>query len=208
MNNRESVLESINFRYACKEFNGQRIPKEDLDVLLETGRLAPSAFGLEHTRLIVVQSNEIKEKMKPLCHHQKQITTASEVVVFVSLIGDLRSPSPYIDRMVRRKTGKDERAYQMYKEMVDETISSFDDKALAAWSFRQSYLMAQAMMDSAARLKIDSCAIEGFDKDPLEKFFQLDPKKEQIAILIPFGYRKGEQPPKIRLERDELIKFM
>lgn len=205
---RERILESINFRYACKEFNGERIPKEDLDVLLETGRLAPSTYGLEHTRLIVVQSNEIKEKMQPLCHHQKQITTASEVVVFVSLIGDLRSPSAYIDRMVRRKTGKNERAYQMYKEMVEETINSFDDTALAQWSFKQAYLMAQAMMDTAARLKIDSCAMEGFDKDPLEKFFQLDPKKEQIAIVVPFGYRKGEQPPKTRLEMEELVKFM
>lgn len=206
--NRESVLESINFRYACKEFNGKRIPKEDLDVLLETGRLAPSAFGLEPTRMIVVQSEDIKEKMRPLCHHQKQITTASEVVVFVSLIGALRSPSPYIDRMVRRKTGKDERAYQMYKEMVEERFNSLDDTSLAEWSFKQGYLMAQAMMDTAARLKIDSCAIEGFDKDPLEKFFQLDPQKEQIAIVVPFGYRKGEQPPKNRLEMDELVKFM
>lgn len=205
---RESILESINFRYACKEFNGKRIPKEDLDVLLETGRLAPSAFGLEPTRLLVVQSDEIKEKIQPLCHHQKQITTASEVVVFISLVGDLRSPSPYIDRMVRRKTGKNERAYQVYKEMVEERFDGLDDEALAEWSFKQGYLMAQAMMDTAARLKIDSCAIAGFDKDPLENFFQLDPKKEQIAIVVAFGYRKGEQPPKIRLEMSELVKFV
>lgn len=205
---RENILESINFRYACKEFNEKRIPKEDLDILLEAGRLAPSAFGLEPTRMIVVQSKNIKEKMRPLCYNQKQITTASEVVVFVSLIGDLRSPSSYIDRMVRRKTGKDERSYQIYKEMVEKRFNSLNDASLAEWSFKQAYLMAQAMMDAAARLKIDSCAMAGFDKDPLEKFFQLDPQKEQIAIVVPFGYRKGEQPPKIRLEMKELVKFV
>lgn len=206
--NKESILESINFRYACKEFNGQKIPKEDLDVLLETGRLSPSSFGIEHTRLIVVQSNDIKEKMQPLCHHQKQITTASDVVVFVSLVGDLKTPSTYIDRMIRRKTGKNEQLYQTYKEMIEEKINSFDDESLAQWSFKQSYLMAQAMMDTAARLKIDSCAMEGFDKDSLEKFFQLNSAKEQIGIIVPFGYRKGEQPQKIRISMDELVKFV
>lgn len=206
--NKESILEPLNFRYACKEFNGKRIPKEDLDIILEAGRLAPSSFGLEHTRLIVVQSADIKEKMQPICHHQKQITTASEVVVFVSLVEAFKSPSQYIDRMIRRKAGKDEQTYQTYKKILEEKLSHLDDVSLAEWSIKQGYLMAQSMMDAAARLKIDSCPISGFDKDDLEKFFQLDSAKEQIGIIVPFGYRKGEQPPKIRLTVDELVKFV
>lgn len=66
------ILEAMRFRYACKEFNGAKIPQEDLEVILQAGLLAPSSFGLEHTRLLVVQDTEVKK----LC--KKQALTKSK----------------------------------------------------------------------------------------------------------------------------------
>lgn len=151
------ILEAMRFRYACKEFNGAKIPQEDLEVILQAGLLAPSSFGLEHTRLLVVQDTEVKKTLQEASFNQKQITTSSEVVVFVGLIGALRTPSNYIDTMIRRKTGKDEAQYQAYKKAIESKINSLSDVELIHWSLKQSYLMAQAMMDAAAFLGIDSC---------------------------------------------------
>lgn len=203
------ILEAMRFRYACKEFNGAKILQEDLEVILQAGLLAPSSFGLEHTRLLVVQDTEVKKALQEASFNQKQITTSSEVVVFVGLMSALRTPSNYIDTMIRRKTGKDEAQYQAYKKAIESKINSLSDVELIRWSLKQSYLMAQAMMDAAAFLGIDSCPMEGFDKKAVERILGIDSFREQVSLIVPFGYRKAQPTqPKIRLNYDELIKFI
>lgn len=98
-------LESVNFRHACKLFDeNKKIPQESFEEILEVGRLAPSSFGMEPTRLLVVRSDEAKKALRPLCWDQPQITTASEVVVFKSLQSDLVPPSEYAkNNTLRRK---------------------------------------------------------------------------------------------------------
>lgn len=203
------ILEAMRFRYACKEFNGAKILQEDLEVILQAGLLAPSSFELEHTRLLVVQDTEVKKALQEASFNQKQITTSSEVVVFVGLMSALRTPSNYIDTMIRRKTGKDEAQYQAYKKAIESKINSLSDVELIHWSLKQSYLMAQAMMDAAAFLGIDSCPMEGFDKKAVERILGIDSFREQVSLIVPFGYRKAQPTqPKIRLNYDELIKFI
>ncbi|WP_288545556.1 NAD(P)H-dependent oxidoreductase [uncultured Helicobacter sp.] len=203
------ILEAMRFRYACKEFNGAKILQEDLEVILQAGLLAPSSFGLEHTRLLVVQDTEVKKALQEASFNQKQITTSSEVVVFVGLMSALRTPSNYIDTMIRRKTGKDEAQYQAYKKAIESKINSLSDVELIHWSLKQSYLMAQAMMDAAAFLGIDSCPMEGFDKKAVERILGIDSFREQVSLIVPFEYRKAQPTqPKIRLNYDELIKFI
>lgn len=69
--------------------------------------------------------------------------------------------------------------------------------------------MAQAMMDAAAFLGIDSCPMEGFDKKAVERILGIDSFREQVSLIVPFGYRKAQPTqPKIRLNYDELIKFI
>ena len=64
------------------------------------------------------------------------------------------------------------------------------------------------MMTSAAFIGIDSCPIEGFEKDALEKILELDTSKFQVAMLLPFGYRINEQSKQNRLAFDEVVEFI
>lgn len=45
-------------RYSCKHFDGTKITKEQLDAILEAGRLAPTAKNNQPQRIYVVQSAE------------------------------------------------------------------------------------------------------------------------------------------------------
>ena len=59
--NRNEVLDILNFRHACKEFDStKKISSEDLEVILEGGRLAPSSVGIEPWHFIVVKNQELK----------------------------------------------------------------------------------------------------------------------------------------------------
>lgn len=53
-------------RYACKKYDGRQISKEQLDAILEAGRLAPTAKNLQEQRVYVIQSPEALAKVDVL----------------------------------------------------------------------------------------------------------------------------------------------
>ena len=50
--------ELVRERYSCKKYDGRQITEEQLDAILEAGRLAPTAKNLQEQRIYVVQSAE------------------------------------------------------------------------------------------------------------------------------------------------------
>ena len=59
-------LEIARSRYSCKKFDSRQIEKEQLNTILEAGRLAPTAKNLQEQRVYVVQSAEGLSKMDTL----------------------------------------------------------------------------------------------------------------------------------------------
>lgn len=51
-------IEVIKNRYACKKFDGRQVEKQQLDAILEAGRLAPTAKNLQEQHIYVIQSKE------------------------------------------------------------------------------------------------------------------------------------------------------
>lgn len=206
-----NFIEIMHFRHACKIFDAnQKISPEDFEVILEAGRLSPSSFGLEPTRMVVVRDKSLREKMKPLCWNQEQITTASELVVFKSRVADLKAPTNYVSKMVARRSSKDTSAYEAYQQRIRGFLVANDllGENIINWTSRQAYLMASSMMNCAAFLGIDSCPIEGFERGGIEELFGIDTFKERIVLMVPFGYRLNEQPSKkFRLSLDELVEY-
>ena len=65
------------------------------------------------------------------------------------------------------------------------------------------------MMTAGAFIGIDSCPIEGFDKNQVEEeILELDTTLYQVAMLLPFGYRVNEQSAQLRLDFDEVVEFI
>ncbi len=53
-------------RYSCKKYDGRKITDEQLNVILEAGRLAPTAKNLQEQHVYVVQSEEGLAKIDKL----------------------------------------------------------------------------------------------------------------------------------------------
>jgi len=76
------------------------------------------------------------------------------------------------------------------------------------WSARQTYIAFANIMNAAATMGIDSCPIEGFEKDNVEKVLKLDTIKYQVAIILPFGYRINEQSKQLRSKFKSVVEFI
>lgn len=63
------------------------------------------------------------------------------------------------------------------------------------------------MMNYAAYLGIDSCAIEGFDDKAVNNALGIDTFKECVSMILTFGYRIKEQQKRYRLNLDEIVEY-
>ena len=205
----KDFLEAMNFRHACKLFDENRkIPKEDFLYVLEAGRLSPSSFGMEHWRFLVITDKSLKEKLKPLCWNQAQITTCSHLLVIKAVKEALKPNSEYVRKMFLRR-GLDEESTKAYMKKYAEFMSDkLDEEKLFCWSAKQCYIALANMLTAAAFKGIDSCPIEGFEKEKAERLLGIDTKKEEIAVLAAFGYRVNPPSEKKRLSLKEIVEFI
>lgn len=81
---KEELLNAMKYRYATKRFSEKTIPPEDFEVLLETARLAPTSFGLETWKILVIQDKTLREEMKEFGWGIKDKLDASHFVVFLA----------------------------------------------------------------------------------------------------------------------------
>jgi len=95
--------EAINFRHACKIFDEKKkIPKEEILEVLNETILAPSSFGIEGWKLLVITNQEIKEKLKPFCWNQPQITTCSHLIVILYR-KEMKSSDEWVQNSLKRR---------------------------------------------------------------------------------------------------------
>lgn len=71
--------EVVRDRYACKKFDGRPVEKDQLDAILEAGRLAPTAKNLQEQRIYVVQSEEGLAKIDKMTPCRYGATTVAVV---------------------------------------------------------------------------------------------------------------------------------
>ena len=77
-----NTLESLSWRYATKKFDANRTLTDDqVNQVLEAGNLTASSYGLQPYKLLVINNQELQEKLVPHSYNQRQVADASHVIV-------------------------------------------------------------------------------------------------------------------------------
>ncbi len=202
--------QAMQFRHACKRFNEKKkIPQETLHYILEAGRTSPSSFGMEPWQFIVIRNDQLKKQLQPLCWNQPQITTCSDLVILLAAIESVKPQSGIPQKRFARRPLPPEKieAYiDLYSNFLAETFST--DEKTYCWTARQTYIALANMMTAASYEKVDSCAIEGFEKEKVEALLEIDTQHYQLSVMVAFGYRVHPQGEQLRRPLDEVVTFI
>jgi len=217
---KDEILECLYFRHACKIFDKtKKVSKEDFEIILESARLAPSSFGFEPWRFIVIESLELREKLLPLVWGaQNTLLTASYYVAILARQKEsLLYNSDYITHMLYdiHKFPKDkaEARRAKYKKFQESDFNLLESpRAIYDWASKQTYIALSNMMNAASMLKIDSCAIEGFNLEETNNFLskEIGYNKDEfkLSVMVAFGYRLKEPPKKSRQPLSDIVEFV
>lgn len=214
---KNKFLEAMAFRHACKVFNGQKMSDAAFDAILEMGHLSPSSFGLEPWKFLVIQNQNLREKLKAFSWGaQGQLPTASHfVIILARKAKGMRYDSHYIDYMFNevRKLPQDVQTLyrSFYEKFQKEDFKLLEsERTLFDWACKQTYLALANMMSGAASMGIDSCPIEGFDYALAEAFLRdelgIDTDEFGPSVMVAFGYRRDEpKREKMRQKQEEIV---
>ncbi len=206
----KTFSDAMNYRHACKVFDDtKKINSDDLNYILEAGRKSPSSFGMEPWKFLVISNDELRAKIRPVCWDQPQITTSSHLVIMLAAIDTARVESGIpAKRFARREMPQEQQDFYLglYGNHLKDTLDT--EEHTYSWTARQCYIAAGNMMTAGAIKGVDSCPIEGFEKENLEKILELDTSKYQVAIVLPFGYRLNEQSSQLREKFEDVVEFI
>ncbi|MDM1553704.1 MULTISPECIES: NAD(P)H-dependent oxidoreductase [Chryseobacterium] len=207
-----NYLEALSRRYSVKKFNHQIIPQETLYNILESGKLSASSLGLQPYKIIVVESEEMKQKLIPAFYNPSQISTCSHLVVIVS---KKNIEENYIQGYFKHISEVRETPLETlapFKNSINQHINQKTQDEIFNWAEKQSYIVLANLMYAAAIENIDSCPMEGFRQDVIEKTLNINPETEKVTVTLALGYRSEEDyfqhMKKVRKPNEKLFKFI
>lgn len=168
----------------------------------------------------MVQNNNILEKLYPVSWGATtQFTAASHVVILLARrMADTLAGSEYICDVMEniQKLPKhiQKQKNDFYMAFRNNNFDLTDERKSFDWASKQTYIALANMMTSAALLEIDSCPIEGFDREKLEKILYdeeiLDSEHFGVSVMVSFGYRVKDIVirEKTRGKMEEIVKWV
>lgn len=184
-----SLIEDLNWRYATKRMNGQKVPQEKIDYILEAIRLAATSFGLQPFTILVVKSEELRKQIQPVAYNQPQILEASHLLVFAAW-NDVTDANitAYINDVATTR-GIPIESLQGFHNAIAGTIEKLNQEQRFNWSAKQAYIALGTGLAAAAEQKVDATPMEGFDALGLDVLLDLQTKGLRSVAIMSLGYR-------------------
>ncbi len=208
-----ALLEQLHWRYAVKKFDPARqVPPADWAALERATTLAPSSFGLQPWRFIVVTSTDVKRQLMAASHGQSQVGDCSHLVVFAVRNG---VDAAYVDRFIGRVS--DVRhvppaALAGYRNVMVGAIGSKTPEQVDAWSGRQVYIALGFLLASAALLGVDACPMEGIVGAQYDQILGLGNDGYATLAVAAVGYRSADDHaaayPKVRFADGDVVQHV
>ena len=188
-----ALLDAIQQRFACRQFAADRpVPASELALLLEAGRLAPSAFGLEPWRFVTVVDAAQRAAVARACFDQPAATSAAAFIVIVALVDALHPDSDYVRaRFEAEARGADP------APIMAAYRALYHAESVVAWSQGQCNFAAAHMLLQAAYRGLGSCPIGGFDPAALAAALAIA-AGERPALVIALGDCRETAPERVR----------
>lgn len=209
---KDTILKALNWRYAGKIFDpSKKVSEDEFRTILDAGRLAPSVFGIEPWKFLVIENTETRTALRAAAYDQPKVTDASHLIVICRRTDVRENITRELIERTGAVTGADTASLAGLEGMVAGTIAGKSDAEVAAWARAQTYIALGMMIETAALLNIDSGPMEGFDPAKVDEILGLSSKNLASVTMLAIGHR-GQDPaadrPKVRRSFAEVVDFV
>lgn len=164
----------------------------------------------------MLQNEALREKIAPVTWGIKHPMNEMSHLVVLLAKKNARYDSVFFRNSLERRgltPEQIEATLSRYKTFQTEDIQITDsERTLFDWCSKQTYIALANMMTGAAMIGIDSCPIEGFHYESVNRILSeaglFDANEWGVSCMVTFGYRSKEIKKKYRKPADEVIKWI
>ena len=207
----DAILAALHWRYATKKFDPSRqLSAEEWAKLEQALLLAPSSYGMQPYKFVVVTDPALREQLKPAAHGQSQITDCSHLVVFAARTTVTDEDVEHYMARIGEVRGVERAHLEKYASTIKGDVVTGPRHAMAKeWCARQAYIALGELLTVAALASIDVCPMEGFIPDRFNEILGLPAQGFSAVVLAAVGHRAADDGaaslPKVRFPAGELI---
>lgn len=202
-----NFIQNLNWRYATKSFNkDKKISEDNLAKIRNAINMAPTSYGLQPFHVVELVDSDMRKKVRGISYNQAQITDSDRVFVFIARTDIKDRITDYINLVAGDDLELREKLAGVESTMRN-SLESLPPDILLSWAAKQAYIALSFGLAACAELEIDSCPMEGFDREKLNQLLELpDYMKSQAFLAV--GYRSDSDiiRQKIRFGESELFK--
>jgi len=193
------TFQAIEQRRSVKRYDPEHeMTDEEVERLLSSALLSPTAFNIQHWRFLLVRDEALRQQIREVSWNQAQVTDASLLVV---ICADLKAWAKDPDRYWRNAPERSRTALvgairQYYAGRPTEERDE---------CMRSCGIAAQTIMLAAKAMGYDTCPMDGFDFDAVAKLIHL-PEDHVLSMFVVVG--KAVEPARPRpgqLPYDEVV---
>lgn len=204
------LIKSLNWRYATKAFDKERVLSEELMNQIEDSLvLSPSSFGLQPWKFLVITDDAIKEKLLPLSWNQTQVTECSHFIVLLAKTETTDCDIDVFLDSIAKTRSVSRKDLAQYEEMMKGFLGNMSGEQQFQWAKNQVYIALGQLLASAAILKVDACPMEGITPPEFDKILNIEGYQTVVACAL--GYRSTDdhhaQLAKVRFPKEDVIVY-
>ena len=195
------IIENLNWRYATKAMNGEVVPQEKVDLIMDATLLCPTPSGLQPFEIILISNAALKEKISPIAHNQPVIMQSSHLMVFAAW--DSYTPERVNGHFtyLNKQRKMPDSATDDFRKMLLDSFSKQTKEQHFDHAAKQSYIGLGFALFTAAIEKVDTTPMEGFDSKALDELLELKKKGLKSTCILALGYRDTENDWLVKLEK-------
>jgi nitroreductase / dihydropteridine reductase len=205
-----NLIDALKWRYAAKRMNGQAVPQEKVDRILEAIRLSASSMGLQPYTILSITNPDLKRKIKSASYNQPQVVEGSHILVFAAWRNiSTDQVDDYMNDISRIREVAEESLSDFRKSLISMIEKNTEEQNFE-WAARQIYLALGTALTAAAVERVDATPMEGFQPERVDEILDLKDKQLRSVSILALGYRDEENDflagaKKVRRPKDKLI---
>lgn len=178
-----AAVQVLQERYSVRKYKKDHvISDEELNRLLDLANQAPSAWNLQHWKVIAVRSAADKERLFPIAYSQKQVLDSS---VTLAILGDTQAN--HNAEILYGQAAKNGALPQEVADRLIQDINRTYEHGGAEYGTNQAFLnaslFAMQLMIAAKALGYDTVPMTGFDSAALVKEFHVDSRYVPVMLI-------------------------
>lgn len=190
-------------RRSIRKFKPDPVPEEYVMELLEAARLAPSGTNLQPWRFVIVESQEMRQRLSECTYG---ITFIAQAPVTIVCCADLKSLEKRPQRIAELRQAGAFAGTPLESIKLEDYLKqrSMDETAARAYLSLNVAIAIEHIILRATDLGLGSCWVMMFNQKEVKKLLGLGEELIVVA-LVPVGFPDQDPPPRPRLKVEDIL---